>query len=1279
MKKYFISLFICLSFASIKAQTINWPDFIAQQDLLWKNNLDTNFFHGAFIGDGVQGAMILKDSKNPNGIRMLLSHYKAISHYSIPGWEYCDSKVYAGNMIIAPLGKTSGQTMRMNIYDGETSGVITTDKGTVNWRAFDDRKNLVFIVVLKGENGEADAKLGVREEWGITPKIYLEKKNVAEYAGQLPPKPVLTKQGDIDLVINKMKSQGAHVLASQLIKETDGTQVLYLAIGTSDVSNTATAATNATADAVKRVQDAVAEGYQAITVWHREWWHTYMQSSYLEIKQDAYWQKFWYLQLYKFACASNENSDLIMDTQGTWIWESAWAAVWWNLNVQLAYFPMYSANKLDAGRAFINGMDRIYKSGAFKTNANGIGITVGRSSTYDGKSNWGEEFGNMPWLLQMYWKYWRYSGDDAIGKALFPMLKDNAVFLNSKLKKGADGKYHLDPSRSPEYEDNGGDALNKDTNYGLMSAKWVFQTLLDMDKEFGFNDAQKANWQEKLTNLTPFPTDDNGFRVDANQGFDMGHRHFSHLIGIYPYHVINPEQGKPEKALIEKSLERWQTLTQANGYAGYTFTIGSSMYSTLGNGEKAISTLDLIKSHNLIQANTMYNESGGAVIETPLSAVESIDYMLLQSWNGILRLFPAVPSRWKDISIRDFRTEGAFLISANYNSGIISNVTLSSEKGKSCTMFCPWKGQFLIVKDESGKMLKVTKEGDKFTFPTEAGKKYYLSAATAPEIKSAKVEGDAKAIQLKLSEPVINQTIFSGIVILKNGSDTLKIQGTSYTSNDSILKLVPEKEILNTDELILNYSKGNILSLDSIPLQDTTKLVIDNFLAGAAPRLVEAKTNSEGSQVELVFNKKMKLGLPSSLVLKNTFTGQVLALSAVALKTGDSTRYILTTAKGFFLEDHLELSYNGTEIQSSDDGSLKAFASFPVQNISHGMPPAILRGIIINKESGLQLTFDKSLLDVRAQLPYFKVKISGTAVKINSVSNAFNVVSLALANKLKFGDVIFVSFSGGTIQSIDGGVLKEISGFPIENTIPEIVLANYVTQSSTAYSGLATLAVDGNTNGNFTAGSVSHTQENTPNPWWMYNLNKLDSIVSINIWNRTDCCGERLSNFYVFLSRTPFKTDDPKKIAEDPAVWKYFFTGKAGVKTTIKINSCGQYLRVQIPGTATLSLAEVEVTSAPGKCLADIPNRITEFAEGEEIVVYPNPVNGQKFTVNLSKFVNLQHVDLQLFDLLGRLQPTEVKQKGAIFELTTKDLIQNKVCFLVVKTDGKTITKKLIF
>ena len=45
----------------------------------------------------------------------------------------------------------------------------------------------------------------------------------------------------------------------------------------------------------------------------------------------------------------------------------------------------------------------------------------------------------------------------------------------------------------------------------------------------------------------------------------------------------------------------------------------------------------------------MYKESG-PVIETPLSAAQSIHDMLLQSWGGKIRIFPAIPATWKDIA-----------------------------------------------------------------------------------------------------------------------------------------------------------------------------------------------------------------------------------------------------------------------------------------------------------------------------------------------------------------------------------------------------------------------------------------------------------------------------------------------------------------------------------------------------------------------------------------------------------------------------------------------------
>src|SRR5207244_135313 len=86
------------------------------------------------------------------------------------------------------------------------------------------------------------------------------------------------------------------------------------------------------------------------------------------------------------------------------------------------------------------------------------------------------------------------------------------------------------------------------------------------------------------------------------------------------------------------------------------------------------------------------------------------------------------------------------------------------------------------------------------------------------------------------------------------------------------------------------------------------------------------------------------------------------------------------------------------------------------------------------------------------------------------------------------------------------------------------------TQSSTlpGYpTAAAASAVDGRTDGNFSNGSVTATNLDN-NAWWQVDLGASLGISSIVVWNRTDCCGSRLNDFWVFLSDTPFlPTDTP--------------------------------------------------------------------------------------------------------------------------------------------------------
>jgi hypothetical protein len=149
----------------------------------------------------------------------------------------------------------------------------------------------------------------------------------------------------------------------------------------------------------------------------------------------------------------------------------------------------------------------------------------------------------------------------------------------------------------------------------------------------------------------------------------------------------------------------------------------------------------------------------------------------------------------------------------------------------------------------------------------------------------------------------------------------------------------------------------------------------------------------------------------------------------------------------------------------------------------------------------------------------------------------------------------------------------------IKDVAADLALNKTATQSSTNWSAPADRAVDGNTDGNFWNGSVTTTQVESQ-PWWQVDLGSLQSIGNIDLWNRTDCCGEALTNFYVFVSDNPFTSTDLSTTQNQTGVSSYHVSGQGGTPTTINANRTGRYVRVQLVGQERLSLAEVQVWRA---------------------------------------------------------------------------------------------------
>ena len=147
----------------------------------------------------------------------------------------------------------------------------------------------------------------------------------------------------------------------------------------------------------------------------------------------------------------------------------------------------------------------------------------------------------------------------------------------------------------------------------------------------------------------------------------------------------------------------------------------------------------------------------------------------------------------------------------------------------------------------------------------------------------------------------------------------------------------------------------------------------------------------------------------------------------------------------------------------------------------------------------------------------------------------------------------------------------------IANTQGNLALGKPTLQSST-YGGYASAsrAVDGNPNGNWGGSSVTHTN-NDPNAWWQVDLGAQAAISDIKITNRTDCCSDRLSDFYVFVSDTQINDRGLDDLISDSAVTKIYQANMAASTLSLPVAAQGRYVKIQLAGANFLSLAEVQV------------------------------------------------------------------------------------------------------
>ena len=215
-----------------------------------------------------------------------------------------------------------------------------------------------------------------------------------------------------------------------------------------------------------------------------------------------------------------------------------------------------------------------------------------------------------------------------------------------------------------------------------------------------------------------------------------------------------------------------------------------------------------------------------------------------------------------------------------------------------------------------------------------------------------------------------------------------------------------------------------------------------------------------------------------------------------------------------------------------------------------------------------------------------------TAKNQSGVSNFYFSGSVSSSTEISInrsGRYVRVQLSGtnyltlAEVQILSSGLAPAPTPTPTSTPLPggtNIALGKTASQSTTlSITTGADKSIDNNTSGLWSDNVLSSTK-NEATPWWQVDLGNIYSIGTVKVWNRTDCCSDRLSNFYVFVSDTPFTSTNLNTTKSQSGVSSYYFNGPVGSSTEISINRSGRYVRVQLSGTNYLSIAEVQVLSS---------------------------------------------------------------------------------------------------